>query len=357
MAMTTRGFKGLFPFFILAGLILIHSGSGPERLNAQSLGTPVTAGTAKSGQKVDSTVAVGPVSPAPPVLASQVSGSGAGLTIIPTFNANIDAAPQAVINNVIAFYESTFTNSITVNIEFYNMSTGLGQSTFFVFTIPYTSYRTALGANATSPDDMTALANTPSGSTNPITGSRNVLLKSPNGRAVGLNTPEQSFNFRGSPCPTFTGSGCIGLNVALANSLGTLTATVEHEIDEILGLGSALNGTTTPANPWAEDLFRWASPGVRSYAANTSTTNPCSGTPTSFFSIDGGTTDLNQFNNCNNGGDYGDWITHTPSQVQDAITNGSGSPSLSITSPEVRALDVIGYSIAPKHRRGQLISE
>jgi hypothetical protein len=77
----------------------------------------------------------------------------------------------------------------------------------------------------------------------------------------------------------------------------------------------------------------------------------------SFFSIDGGTTNLNDFNNCSNGGDYGDWITHTPSQVQDAFTNGSGSPSLSVTSPEVRALDVIGYTIGSKHRRGQLISE
>jgi hypothetical protein len=357
MATTRRGSKRLFPFFILAGLILIHPGSSPERLNAQSQGTPANAGTAKSGQEVHSTVAVGLVSPPPPVPTSQVSGSGAGLTIIPTFNANIDAATQTVINNAIAFYQNTLTNNITVNIEFHNMNTGLGQSIFFVFSVPYTSYRTALGAHATSADDVTALANTPSGSTNPITGSRNILVKSPNGRAVGLNTPEQSFNFGGSPCPTFTGSGCIGLNVTLANSLGDLTATVEHEINEVLGLGSALNGTTTPANPWAEDLFRWASPGVRSYAANTSTTNPCSGTPTSFFSIDRGTTNLNPFNNCNNGGDYGDWITHTPSQVQDAFTNGSGSPSLSITSPEVRALDVIGYTIAVKHRRGQLISE
>src|SRR5262249_31044061 len=126
-------------------------------------------------------------------------------------------------------------------------------------------------------------------------------------------------------------------------------------IDEVLGLGSALTGTTTPATPWAQDLFRWASAGTRSYAANASTTNPCSA-PAAFFSIDGGTTNLNQFNNCNNGGDYGDWITHTPSQVQDAFTNFSGSPSLSITSTEVRALDVIGYNLLKKHP-GQVTSQ
>lgn len=56
---------------------------------------------------------------------------------------------------------------------------------------------------------------------------------------------------------------------------------------------------------------------------------------------------MNQFNNCNNGGDYGDWISHTPSQVQDAFTNGTGSPFLTATSSETVALDVIGYTLVP----------
>jgi hypothetical protein len=360
MASTTHGLKSLFTFTV--GLILIHSGSAPEYLNAQSQGTPTNARIASSDQAGYSRVVLGPLSPPDPLLKPQVSGSGAGtgLTIMPTFNANIDAATQTAINNAIAFYQGTFTDNITVNIEFHSMSTGLGQSVFFLFNVPYASYRTALGANATSSDDATALANTPSGTTNPVTASSNIQVKSPNGRALGINTPEQPF---GGACPTasFTGSGCIGLNVTLANSLGPgiLTAVVEHEIDEVLGLGSALQGTTTPADPWTEDLFRWANAGHRSFATNTSTTHPCgSGTGAAFFSIDGGTTDLDDFNNCNNGGDYGDWITHTPSQVQDAFINGSGSPSLSVTSPEVRALDVIGYTITlSKHRRGQLISE
>jgi hypothetical protein len=357
MASTTHGLKSLFTFTV--GLILIHSGSIPEYLNAQSQGTAANPRIASSDQAGYSRVVLGPVSPPAPLLAPHVSGAGTGLTIIPTFNASIDAATQTVINNAIAFYQNTFTDNITVNIEFHNMSSGLGQSVFFIFPVSYTSYRTQLGAHATSADDATALANTPSGSTNPVTGSSNIVVKSPNGTALGLNTPEQPF---GGSCPTasFTGSGCIGLNVALANSHGVLTAVVEHEIDEVLGLGSALHGITTPTDPWPEDLFRWASAGVRSFATNPSTTHPCTSTPVSFFSIDGGTTDLDDFNNCNNSGDYGDWITHTPSQVQDAFTNFSGAPSLNVTSTEVRALDVIGYTIATvssKRRRGQLISE
>jgi hypothetical protein len=364
MAATTHGFKGRFTLLIV-GLVLIYSALIPEYLNAQSQGTAVIPRIISSSSGPYSTIALEPISPPPPVMMPPVSGSGAGLTIIPTFNStgatSIDAATQTVINNAIAFYQNTFTNNITVNIEFHNMSGGLGQSLAFIFTVPYTTYCPALAASATSPDDIIAVANTPCGSTNPINNNANIGVKSPDGRALGINTPEQPF---GGACPTasFTGSGCIGLNVALANMHpGLLFATVEHEIDEVLGLGSALHGTTTPAMPWTEDLFRWqpGPPVVRNYAANATTGNPCAmGTPASFFSIDGGTTDVDDFNNCNNGGDYGDWITHTPSQVQDAFTNASGAANLSISSPEVRALDVIGYTItSSKHRRGQLISQ
>ena len=359
MSPTTRRIRRLFRFFVSAGLTFVDCGWSPARLNAQVQvqGAPVNASFASSGQQVDTERAVAsgrvPVTPLP--LTPAQGGDGVvGLIINPTFNANVDAATQTVINNAIAFYRNTFTTNITVNIEFHNMNTGLGSSSFVVYSVPYSSYRTALGTNASSADDAVALANTPAGAFNPINGSANLDVKSANGRALGLNTPEVLMNSTGSPCPAFTGAGCIGINVTLANSIGNLTAVVEHEIDEILSLGSALSGTTTPANPWAEDLFRWASPGVRSYNANASTTNPCSA-PSAFFSIDGGVTNLNQFNNCNNGGDYGDWITHTPSQVQDAITNFSASPFLTVTSSEVRALDVTGYSLFKKGR-GQITS-
>jgi hypothetical protein len=197
-----------------------------------------------------------------------------GLIINPTFAANLDQASRDTINDVINFYESIITTPITVNIEFHNMASGLGSSLFFIYTGPYSAFRTALGNNATSADDQIALANTPPGATNPVNGSANIVIKSANGRAIGLNTPEGQFNFPGSPCPTFTGAGCVGLNVTLANQHGYLAAAAQHEIDEILGLGSALNGNTTPSTPWVEDLFRWATAGVRSYAANPSGTVP-----------------------------------------------------------------------------------
>jgi hypothetical protein len=85
------------------------------------------------------------------------------------------------------------------------MGSGLGQSTFFIYTRPYSTVRAALGADAKSADDATAMLNTPSGITNPINGNASLAIKSANGRAIGLvDTPESLFG-AGSPCPGFTG--------------------------------------------------------------------------------------------------------------------------------------------------------
>src|SRR5262249_30596013 len=49
----------------------------------------------------------------------------AGLTITPTFDASLTAPEIAVINQAIAFYQSTFSNPINVTIYFEDISSGL----------------------------------------------------------------------------------------------------------------------------------------------------------------------------------------------------------------------------------------
>ena len=337
-------------FSFLLGSAIAPTATGQEPVQAQaadgaSFGYFTSFRLDASSPAAD--IGVSPSS-AGPILRSGADGTR--FIINASFDANVDDATKTMINDAIAFYESVFTNPITVNIQFYTMSGGLGTNTSPIYTVPYSTYRTALVNSGASPDDATAIASVPAGLGNPINAG-SITLTSAVGRALGLNTPEITFD---SPCPSFTGSGCIGLNATLAKSHNDLLAVIEHEIDEVLGLGSALGFSTTPA---PEDLFRWASPGTRSFATNSSTARPCVA-PSAFFSIDGGVTNLNAFNNCDNGGDYGDWITHTPSQVQDAFTNFSAGPFLSLTSTEVRVLDVIGYTIttAQKKRRGQITS-
>src|SRR5262249_52899593 len=89
-----------------------------------------------------------------------------------------------------------------------------------------------------------------------------------------------------------------------------------------------------------EDLFRYNSSGGRSFTTSSSAT--------AFFSING-TTLLAQFDNQNDGGDFGDWQSNplppgVNPQVQDAFATPGATPSLGV---ELTALDVIGYDPVP----------
>ena len=117
-----------------------------------------------------------------------------------------------------------------------------------------------------------------------------------------------------------------------------------HEINEVLGLGSALPnyGTNSGLNaPRPEDLYRYAADGARSFSA--------SATGSVYFSLNG-TTDLAQFNNSNNGGDYGDWASNplppgASPQVQDAFA--TPNVHLTLGTNEFAALQAIGYVQVP----------
>jgi hypothetical protein len=271
----------------------------------------------------------------------------ANLVITPTFDSSITGDPNAAaiegtINTAINTYESDFTDPINVTIDFKEMATGLGQSNTTLYKINYSAFYNALVADAKSANDATALAHLPNGSapgsTNPVTGSTTINVKTADLKALGFN---------GASFPPIGGfDGVIGLNTSITTPGSTgssltysLLATTEHEIDEVLGLGSDLSGTGFFSDPAPEDLFRYASTGARSY-----TTNPSA---QAFFSIDG-TTDLAQFDNQNDGGDWGDWQSNplppgVLPKVQDAFATPGANPALGV---ELVALDAIGYDPA-----------
>jgi hypothetical protein len=269
-----------------------------------------------------------------------VTPAWGNLIITPTFDSTITADPNAaaiegVINSAIQAYESIFTNPINVAIKFQEMSTGLGQSNTSFYTLTYLDFYNAFKATATASgqaDQLTALAHLPNNPNNPVTSATSFNIKTADIRALGVP---------GSFPPGGGFDGTIGLNTRITDvgSPGTsgtysLLATTEHEIDEVLGLGSALSSL---AVPFPEDLYRYLANGSRSFTATSSTQ--------AFFSIDG-TTDLAQFDNQNDGGDFGDWQSNplpggTQPRVQDAFATPGAHPSL---STELTALDVIGYT-------------
>jgi hypothetical protein len=284
---------------------------------------------------------------APLALMPAVPPAWANLVITPTFDSSITGDPNAAaiegtINTAINTYESDFTDPINVTIDFKEMATGLGQSNTTLYKINYSAFYNALVADAKSANDATALAHLPNGSapgsTNPVTGSTTINVKTADLKALGFN---------GASFPPIGGfDGVIGLNTSITTPGSTgssltysLLPTTEHEIDEVLGLGSDLSGTGFFSDPAAEDLFRYASTGARSY-----TTNPSA---QAFFSIDG-TTDLAQFDNQNDGGDWGDWQSNplppgVLPKVQDAFATPGANPALGV---ELVALDAIGYDPA-----------
>jgi hypothetical protein len=276
-----------------------------------------------------------------------------GLTIHATFDSSIannpnSAAIQAMISRAISFHESLFTDPITIQIRFrYSTTTPdgmtlpmgtLAQTDFVVYQIPWGSYISALRADATSSNDTQANASLPSTALSP-----NVQPASAAGRAVGLNTRPAMFADgsvgQGGPYDAIvTLNSAAPYQFSRPPAAGNFDAqrSTEHEVDEAIGLGSRLGGNGSDVRP--QDLFSWSSPGHRSISRS----------GTRYFSINGGVTNIVNFNQDSHG-DFGDWLSggcpQTHPYVQNAFGCAGQDSDISATSPEGINLDVIGYDL------------
>lgn len=273
------------------------------------------------------------------------------LAIVPTFDSTIlnnpnSAAIQATINQAIAIYQSLFTDPISVKILFRyssttpsgaTMGTALARSTFVVYTIPWNTVKNAIVADAKTGNDASANASLPA---SPL--STNLEPSSANGRAIGLNTPP-AMNPDGSVATGAPYDGIVTLNSTQpfqfnrppsAGNYDALRST-EHEMDEILGLGSFI-GISSDLNP--QDLFSWSAPGTRNLTTNGSR----------YFSINSGNTNIVGFNQ-DASGDLGDWFSAPCPQgnpyVQNAFSCKGQASDVTASSPEGINLDVIGYDL------------
>jgi len=289
----------------------------------------------------------------------------ANLIITPTFDSSItnDTTNVKVIEDTIdaaiTVFESTYSNPIDVLIYFQEGG-GLGTSNWVPNPIGYSGFYSALvstGANFTAVADLTA--NGGNSTNNPVTGTTSIDIKSANARALGINIlpaciPAPATDNLGLPMECGSGTanpvdGIISLktsstyppNANNGSNVG-LMAVVEHEIDEVLGLGSSLqntlanSGTVNSFDPSPEDLFRYGADGSRIFSVD------CAAQTKAFFSYNG-TTDLAQFNNACNNADFADWVKGTSAQVQDAFATPGADP---LYGPnEIAALSAIGYTV------------
>jgi hypothetical protein len=311
--------------------VICNDDNGPACLGSQaSVSFAATGGTTYFVLAAGSGGASGSLS----IVAT---GPLAGLIIIPTWDSTILNDPNSVaiqntINAAILVYETKFSDPVTVNIKFAEMGSGLGMSSTFFSTISYSTFYNAIVADSKTTNDVLALANIPfNGGIDPVDLTSSNRVTTANQRAIGLSA-------------SLPLDGTIYVNMSIINidrisinlSKFDLMAVVSHEIDEVMGTSSALGSSGIEPNSRPADLFRYNSAGARTYTLSGDD---------AWFSIDGGTTRLVQFNQ-DPQGDYGDWkskppFPHTP-RVQDAFATAGATPNLGV---ELTFLDVIGWDL------------
>lgn len=269
------------------------------------------------------------------------------MTIVPRFDSTITAlsnaaAVEAAFKAVARDYSSSFNNPATVNV---NVSwgsvagqalpaTAVGASVdnlYGYFT--YAQVRNDLASfSAANPADTalaTALRNMPT--TAPTSGPSRYVIASAEAKALGLISPTQS---SADASIGFAGSTS-GYDFDPTNgvSAGTydFAAVAAHELAEVLGRIGGIS-STSPSWRTPLDLFRFSAPHVLDSGYNDA----------AYFSINGGVTDLKNFNKAPSGGDRTDWAsTANVFDVSDAFIRTGTAYKLSAV--DLTVLDVLGW--------------
>jgi hypothetical protein len=297
--------------------------------------------------------------------------------IDPTFCANMLNGPQAS-----GVYSGIFAN-ITANIFIQFGNAGVGESSTNFTAIPYADYYNALAAHT---DDLTALANLPPPSSalmGPLVTNGNdngnvdisaALASSLGITEFGAQTAGTSSIDGVSSCVLGVDANCFNGIITMATGPGfyfpsspsdPLTPAemdevdffmvVEHETDEVLGtiscigtgfdaiakLNVPVDQCSTAGDASPADLFRYASPGVRSFLTTANGT-------AAYFSNNGGNTDIADYDNSPIGEDYGDWTTACGLAIR--VQNGGACPGANsdLTNDggsEIAVLDAVGFNL------------
>jgi Holliday junction resolvase-like predicted endonuclease len=274
--------------------------------------------------------------------ASSPSGNSSGFVINVSYDQSVSSLPAgfvAAVNYVVSYYESIFTAPITVNIDVgYGeidgqqlQSDALGESETFLGDYSYSSIISALAAV-----DPSAAASLPSSM--PVSGT--MWVGTAEAKALGLPLEQPSTDIDGyagfSDVYPFT----YNPNDRAVSGEYDFIGVVEHEFTEVMGridlFGESIGGTTGYS---LLDMFHYTSPADHTYT----------GLTTNYFSANGGTTDLDYFND-NPQGDLGDWagaagadsyLAFTPTGQEDTVSQSD--------STEMNAL---GYGIAGQSGSG-----
>ena len=272
---------------------------------------------------------------------AQNADSGSGLVIDVIYDPSVANAPAGfttAVAAVVSYFESIFSNPVTVTIDVgYGEIDGealasgaLGESETFLTSVSYAQLQSALVDNANAIGDTAAAASLPASS--PVSGQFWVATA----EAAALGLPSASTDVDG-----YVGFSATPNLFAYDDSSGVpanqydFFGVVAHEISEVMGrqvlVGENFYGSTG-YEPL--DLFHYSAPGVRDF----------SGTIAGYASPDGGLTDLDNFNTRPNG-DFGDWA---PSAGHDSFLAFSSSGVVNAVTPsDIAVMNLLGWDSQP----------
>jgi hypothetical protein len=253
---------------------------------------------------------------------------------------NASAIEQA-FNRVASDYSSQFSNPVTVNIlvswgsvdgsSLPSNAVGASVDPLYGY-FSYAQIRNALTSFSQRNPSDTALAsvvrNLPQ---NAPSGTANYVISSAEAKALGLisrngTATDGYIGFAGS-----TSSYDFDPSNGVTGGTYDFEAVAAHEMAEVLGRISGLEGSN-PSYRTPFDLLRYSAPGQLSFSYDQA----------AYLSIDGGKTNLGNFNISPYGGDRSYWQTlYTSTDVQDAFI--STGQSLNLSYADLTALDALGW--------------
>jgi hypothetical protein len=257
-----------------------------------------------------------------------------------TYGPDIANAPdgfKATVEAVAAFFESAFTDPVTINVKVERGLSGslLGHSDY-ALTGPYTfaQITSALAQDPHSGSDAIALAHLPT--VDPIPGTHAYYMTSAQAKALGLQGASDALDgtVQFANDPPFDYDRSDGITPGSYDFYGT----VAHEFSEVMGrelnaIGNEVQ-TGKPNGYYPFDLFKYSAAGVPTFV----------GTTAGYFSPDGGVTNLDNFN-ADSDDDFGDWAS---TAGDDAFRAFSDSGVFNAVTPtDVVVMDLLGWDAAP----------
>ncbi len=259
-----------------------------------------------------------------------------------TWDSSVASAPAAFKTAVEAaakVFDTQILNNITVSIAVgwgedggspvVGGALATGEPT--TYSVSYASLTSALQKAAVANGVSSLVANIPAA--DPTSGAGTWVVSSAQAQALGLNVGTSSSDGH-------MGFATAPLSLAwsyVPNQTGIsqfdFIDTALHEISHALGRVNLSTGSYTTGAYGALNLYTYASPGNLQLGIATP----------AYFSVDGGSTNLNNFDMSSNG-DPGDWTINT-----DSFGGGTNALPAPMSTTDWLVMESLGYHVAPTY--------